>query len=147
MAYLLPWHGQSMVPSATLLTVQPWCVQMAEKALKVPGAGWVTTTLSAPNTLPPPTGMSLVDASRLPVGAADSAGGCPADVGGCCDCDAGAAAGVRSLLHAASAADTAKIPEPATTARRVSSDPGGESCNIIILPEHGTPTQTEHYHW
>ena len=25
----LPWHGQSMVPPETLLTMQPWCVQTA----------------------------------------------------------------------------------------------------------------------
>ena len=44
MANLLPWQGQSIVPAATLLTVQPWWVQTAENALKVPACGWVTTT-------------------------------------------------------------------------------------------------------
>jgi len=29
---LLPWHEQSMVPSETLETRQPWWVQAAEKA-------------------------------------------------------------------------------------------------------------------
>ena len=38
MRNLLPWQGQSMVPSATLATVQPWWVQMAEKALNSPAA-------------------------------------------------------------------------------------------------------------
>ncbi len=31
--YLLPWHGQSMVPSAILLTRQPWWVQTLLNAL------------------------------------------------------------------------------------------------------------------
>ena len=30
---LLPWHGQAISPSATVLTVQPWWVQTALKAL------------------------------------------------------------------------------------------------------------------
>jgi hypothetical protein len=57
---LLPRQGQSIVPSATWSTVQPWCVQTALKALNWPAVGWVTTTFSAEKTLPPPTGMSLV---------------------------------------------------------------------------------------
>ncbi len=76
MANLLPWQGQSIVPLATLLTVQPWWVQIAEKAANVPGTGWVTTTFLPAITVPPPTGMSLVVASRslgLPPGA-DCAG-------------------------------------------------------------------------
>ena len=36
---LLPWHGQSMVPSATLFTVQPAWVQIAEKPLNSPAVG------------------------------------------------------------------------------------------------------------
>ena len=66
MLNLLPWHGQSMVPSATLLTVQPMCVQIALKALYSPVAGWVTTTLAALNTFPPPSGISLAEPSTVP---------------------------------------------------------------------------------
>src|SRR5690348_6944281 len=62
----LPWHGQLITPLETLLTVQPACVQMALKHLKVPFAGWVTTTFSASMIFPPPTGMSVVFASTLP---------------------------------------------------------------------------------
>lgn len=32
----LPWQGQLMVPSATVATVQPWWVQIAENALNAP---------------------------------------------------------------------------------------------------------------
>src|SRR4051794_20444430 len=60
---LLPWQGQSIVPSATRFTVQPWCVQIAEKALNSSFFGWVTTIFWFLKTLPPPTGMSPVDAS------------------------------------------------------------------------------------
>jgi len=42
-----PWQGQSMVPSATSLMMQPTCVQTALNALYWPRAGWVTTTLAA----------------------------------------------------------------------------------------------------
>ena len=69
MLNLLPWQGQLMVPSATLLTVQPWWVQIAEKALKSPASGWVTTTFWSLKILPPPTGMSEVLASSSPAGA------------------------------------------------------------------------------
>jgi hypothetical protein len=64
MANLLPWQGQSIVPSATLFTVQPRWVQIAENAANVPATGWVTTTFVLANTVPPPTGISLVAASR-----------------------------------------------------------------------------------
>lgn len=39
----LLWQAQSMVPSRTSDTMQPWWVQTAEKALKSPASGWVTT--------------------------------------------------------------------------------------------------------
>src|SRR5436305_416790 len=55
--YRLPWHGQLIVPSLTSLTGQPWWVQTAENALKVPAVGWVTTT-DWLMTVPPPTGTS-----------------------------------------------------------------------------------------
>src|SRR5687768_6397154 len=40
---LLPWQLQLMVPFLTSLTVQPACVQIAEKALMVPACGCVST--------------------------------------------------------------------------------------------------------
>src|SRR5665648_135325 len=55
MSNVLPWHGQSMVPLATLATVQPLWVQIALKALNSPALGWVTTIFSASRTVPPPT--------------------------------------------------------------------------------------------
>src|SRR6202042_1784128 len=58
--YSLPWQGQSIVPSATLSTVQPMWVQIALKPLNSPFVGWVTTTFSAVKIFPPPTGISLV---------------------------------------------------------------------------------------
>src|ERR1700759_1453634 len=60
MLYLLPWQGQSIVPSAILSTVQPMWVQIALKPLNCPAVGWVTTTFSAVKIFPPPTGISLV---------------------------------------------------------------------------------------
>src|ERR1035438_9065270 len=59
----LPWQGQSIVPLATWSTVHPMWVQIALNPLKSPAVGWVTTTFGPPNTLPPPTGISLVVAS------------------------------------------------------------------------------------
>src|SRR6266487_3460909 len=66
--YLLPWHGQLIVPSLTVETVQPWCVHTAVKALNCPAVGWVTTTFWVSNTLPPPTGLSdvLADTPAAP---------------------------------------------------------------------------------
>jgi len=57
---LLPWQGQSMVPSATWSTMHWACVQTALNALYSPADGWVTTTLAEVKILPPPTGTSLV---------------------------------------------------------------------------------------
>ena len=78
-ANLLPWHGQTITPSATDLTLQPWCVQVAEKALNSPAVGWVTTTSLSANTVPPPTGMLDGRGQRVraatPAGAADGAAG------------------------------------------------------------------------
>src|ERR1700729_2576639 len=60
-----------MVPLATLSTRHPRWVQPAMNALNSPAVGWVTTTFSAENTFPPPTGISLVLASAaLPLLAA-----------------------------------------------------------------------------
>jgi len=58
--YLLPWHGQSMVPPDTASTMQPWWVQMAVNAWKEPAFGCVITIFWPVRTLPPPTGMSAV---------------------------------------------------------------------------------------
>ena len=65
MLYWLPWHGQSMVPLLTWLTMQPMCVQMALNALNSPAVGWVTTTLGPVKIVPLPTGMALVAASAF----------------------------------------------------------------------------------
>ena len=69
MLYWLPWHGQSMVPLLTWLTMQPMCVQTALNALNSPAVGWVTTTLGPVKIVPLPTGMSLVAASAFAAGA------------------------------------------------------------------------------
>src|ERR1700736_3048368 len=53
---LLPWHLQLIVPFATSDTVHPWCVQVADRPLKFPAVGWVTTML--PTITPDPTGTS-----------------------------------------------------------------------------------------
>jgi hypothetical protein len=44
--------------SVTWPTRQPWWVQMAEKALKCPALGWVTTTCWSLRIVPPPVGTS-----------------------------------------------------------------------------------------
>src|SRR3954453_17544849 len=49
-----------MVPEATLASVQPAWVQVAEKPSNVPFSGWVTTTFWESRTIPPPTGTSAV---------------------------------------------------------------------------------------
>ncbi len=73
MSKVEPWHGQAMTPFETPLTVQPWWVHTAEKALKSPAVGWVMTTLSWSNTLPPPTGMSAAAMASLAAEAAPEA--------------------------------------------------------------------------
>jgi hypothetical protein len=112
---LLPWHGQSMVPSATLSTRHCWCVHTALKALNWPAAGWVTTTLSVAKTFPPPTGISLFVASAWlgpePVEAA---------------LPAVAEVLLVAALHAASAVARPARPTPASAARRVVSPDGTE---------------------
>lgn len=55
---LLPWHGQFIVPPATLVSMQPWWVQILENALKLPELGWVTTK-SLP-IVPSPTATWLL---------------------------------------------------------------------------------------
>ena len=67
---LLPWHGQSMVPFETLLTMQPWCVHTALNALKVPACGYVITMFLPSMILPPPSGTSAVVASAAAAGPA-----------------------------------------------------------------------------
>ena len=62
--YLLPWQGQSIVPSATLFTAHPLCVHFEEKPLKSPAVGWVMTTSST--MTPDPTGTSAVLAIAPP---------------------------------------------------------------------------------
>src|SRR6185437_3700925 len=69
MLYWLPWHGQSMVPLLTWLTMHPMWVQTALNALNSPAVGWVTTTCGPDRTSPPPTGILLVATSALPAGA------------------------------------------------------------------------------
>jgi len=64
--YLLPWQGQSVVPSATWSTMHCRWVQMALNPSNCPAAGWVTTTLAEVKTFPPPTGISLVVPSAAP---------------------------------------------------------------------------------
>src|ERR1700722_10782320 len=110
-----------MVPRATLSTRHPRWVQTALNALNSPAVGWVTTTFSAENTFPPPTGISLVLASAaLPLLAA-----CP-------DPEAGLDDGL--LLpppHAARVVAKPAKPAPASAARRVVCPPGEESCVTI----------------
>src|SRR5689334_8571800 len=65
---LLPWHGQSMVPSATLSTMHPLCVHFAENPLKTPAEGCVTTMSST--ITPDPTGTSAVLAMDFAAGVA-----------------------------------------------------------------------------
>src|SRR3954451_3722246 len=64
--YLLPWHGQLIVPSFTSLTLQPVWVQMLENRRKSFGAGWVTTTSSPAKILPPLTGISDAAPNTVP---------------------------------------------------------------------------------
>src|SRR6185312_14653165 len=59
-----------MVPSATLLTMQPWCVQTAVNALNEPACGCVTTMFLPSMILPPPSGTSAVVASAAAAGPA-----------------------------------------------------------------------------
>jgi hypothetical protein len=101
----LPWQGHMIRPPATLPTVQPWCVQVALKALKVPAAGWVTTTLAAEKILPPPTGTSEVLPSGVPAGV----GAGPPPVGL-------APVGLAEVVCAEVAAGCARLPPSADVA-------------------------------
>jgi hypothetical protein len=65
MLYWLPWQGQSMVPLLIWLTMHPIWVHTALNALNSLAAGWVTTTCSSVKILPPPTGISAVEASAF----------------------------------------------------------------------------------
>src|SRR5512147_1032593 len=104
-----------MVPSATRFTVQPMCVQIAEKALKSPLDGWVTTTFCALNTLPPPSGISLVVARACPPAGGDE-GDWAGEVGEG-DCDEEALLPPQAAQPSASAA---AAPVPSTVRRVVS---------------------------
>ena len=67
----LPWHGQLITPLLTSLTVQPWCVQVAEKACTAPDWSRVTTTFALSRTTPPPAGTALTVVSTVPPPGAD----------------------------------------------------------------------------
>src|ERR1700757_2189628 len=71
---LLPWQGQLIVPFETLLTMQPWWVHIAVKALNDPGCGWVTTTFLPRMIVPPPLGTAEVATRALTGGALVVAG-------------------------------------------------------------------------
>lgn len=125
-ANLLPWQGQLMVPPTTVETVHPSWVHTAEKALKSPLAGWVTTTFWSLKTFPPPSGMSEVLASAFPLGDAGALAEAGCELGGAEDCDGGAAGadGVSWVFlfeppHAASAAASPATPADTTTVRRL----------------------------
>ena len=55
--------------------MQPWCVQMAEKAWTSSVAGRVTTSDSPVSTTPPPTGTSFRATSRRPPAGSDGSVG------------------------------------------------------------------------
>src|SRR5580765_5467221 len=93
-------------------TWQPWWVQVALNALKVPAVGWVTTTFWSLKILPPPAGTAEAGprsapapapAPELLLGGADVAS---EPVGGALE------APLSELPHAASAG--APIPSPVT---------------------------------
>jgi hypothetical protein len=79
--YSLPWHGQSIRPSAIWLTMQPMWVQTALKTLNSPAVGWVTTVVWAAKILPPPTGMALVAVSAPAAEPPEAAEGDEAEAG------------------------------------------------------------------
>jgi hypothetical protein len=115
-----------MVPSATLLQMQPTWVQTALNALNVPFSGCVTTTFAAVNATPPPTGTCFALPRGVPAGAAAAPEAGPlaavlADV----DEDAPGATpasfasyGTAAVLHPASAPAPAS-PTPSSTPRLV----------------------------
>ena len=72
MSNWLWWHGQSIMPLATLLTVQPMWVHTALNALNWPADGCVTTNSPDALMTPPPTGTSAVF-TGVPLGAAADA--------------------------------------------------------------------------
>ncbi len=68
MSNWLPWQGQTICPFCTLVTAQPWWVQMALNALNSPADGCVTTKSAAGSINPPPTGTVEV-LTGVPLGA------------------------------------------------------------------------------
>jgi hypothetical protein len=116
----LPWHGQLIVPSATLFTVQPAWVQIADNPLNTPCVGCVSTT--SPMITPEPRGTSEVLAMTVAgpgeAGVVD-AGALPSTVGP----DGGSLLAVGFLPyveHAATTAANKPIPMLASTFRRSS---------------------------
>jgi hypothetical protein len=143
----LPWHGQSIVPLLTWLTVHPMWVQTALNALNSPDVGWVTTTCCPEKTIPLPTGIWLVVVSALPA-AAPLAGalpdgaplGAPPDGAPPDGAPLGGAAGLDAALPAAVLLLEAPLPQavialarptrptPASTPRRVVGESVCGSC-------------------
>src|SRR5215813_4963066 len=121
----LPWHGQSIVPSLTWLTMHPMCVQTALNALKSPETGCVTTTFSEVKILPLPTGISFVAArafAPLPAAGGVEAAGAPGVVPP--PAPAGGPLDVQALTTPA----RPTRPTPASTPRRVASVSRCGSC-------------------
>ena len=118
MSNWLLWHGQTISPFCTLVTAQPWWVQVALNALNWPADGCVTTNSAEALMTPPPTGTSAVF-TGVPLGAAaldepDEVSE-PADVDGLDD--VGAAEDVEVVALDAAAPMVGGVLEPPHAAR------------------------------
>src|SRR3954447_11755546 len=98
-------------PSVIWETVHPAWVQIGEKPLKSPAAGWVITTFS--RITPDPTGTSAVLANAPDADAADGA-----DAAGDELAASEPAELLPEVLHAATVVASRPSPAPAITARR-----------------------------
>src|SRR5690348_5399885 len=129
-----------MVPSATLLTMQPWCVQTAVNALNEPACGCVSTMFLPSMILPPPSGTSAVVASAaaaggaLPVLAADGAAA-PPEVAALLVAGAGPASPplLASYVVQPASAAAQVTPAPISSARRLCWPPSGIAESSVSL--------------
>src|SRR5690349_8997538 len=116
-----------MVPPATLLTMQPWCVQIAVNALNEPACGCVITMFLPSMILPPPSGTSAVVASAatadaaLPEAAVPAADGAPPEVAAPLVAGAGPASPPLLASYVVQPASAAAhvTPAPISSARRL----------------------------
>jgi hypothetical protein len=131
MEYLLPWHGQLIVPLETRSSSHPSWVHTMPNPRNSPGDGWVTTTRRSGNTAPPPTGISLVGTIACPH---------PAPVGAGAAAGAGVASGrPPDRPHAPTTAAMPAIAPAVASTTALRDNTGPASATPTRRPSHRLP--------